>query len=102
MASFAAKIAPDSSDSLFARDCHHNSGRDFSLLFDNIICVRIWSRIGWMKVLNSFGIRTFVAAAIPVLWAFGSAGSDIAYARIEASFSITNLTTDPFDYTVTD
>src|SRR3974390_2133851 len=34
-------------------------------------------------------------------WSLGAAGGSV-YPRLEASFSVSGLTTDPFDYTATD
>ena len=50
-----------------------------------------------------YQFASFAVAAITLL-AFGCAcclGGGV-YPRLEASFTITNLSTDPFDYTVTD
>ncbi|GEM_PF-235777 len=49
-------------------------------------------------------LLSFTLRLVLVSWATSSAvlAAGVAYPRLEASFGITNLATDPFDYTVTD
>jgi hypothetical protein len=51
------------------------------------------------------GVPRFIRTAVFTLFLWFAHGHLLAqgtYAKLEASFNITNLTTDPFDYTVTD